>query len=602
MLEETFAAQDERFVDSLKQFDTDQYLATFVQKWLADQRPWARQQVFVYLTGSLNLPGHEVVFKRLYKHFRAAADHEVMAHFMVALDRMVRRQICTAWHYDWSNRTSWSTQAIRAIPNQSFRDIAGSTVTLNNDRGSATEYVLRDQRNKPTNMLFSHKTRNYLRRSVWRYFRLLSYRDPDAYLKAMGRALSLYRDDDFQTGENILDNWSLMHACYYHDENIQFTQSHTNIVDGKSLSNLSPRPYRPAIWGSDTGAQTLVKLLIDARSTLVRIWTIEFFKRAHVDALKQIKLSALIELMSRPDPNLQQFASSLFEEHPDLPTLTVEQWLSLLNETAPELLSVVCDAMRKHVSPDRLDNPQLIQLTCAQQVPVAAFGFELLQQRDKNSALSNQELALLADMQCTTETVNTTPWAMNRISASGDYDVDWVIDFFDALLRPTRNAAMTWLQDTDRQGHDDARLWARLIESPFDDVRIELVNLLERRVLPTTRRGTPKQSSATTDDVKDLDSVMAPVWVSVILGIHRGGRSKPKAMRQLSRQIIAHPDQAEQLLPVLAVALRSIRSPEQLEALATLVELAQHSPQLQTQIQNHFPELDLMVESAEVPQ
>ena len=85
---------------------------------------------------------------------------------------------------------------------------------------------------------------------------------------------------------------------------------------------------------------------------------------------------------------------------------------------------------------------------------------------------------------------------------------------------------------------------------------------------------------------------MLPVWVSVILDVHRGSRTKPKAIQQIRRQIESHPEQSTQLLPVLAVALRSIRPPEMRNALAAIVSLANHSSDLRTSIQQHFPEIE----------
>ena len=64
LLNEYFDGEDFRFVGLLMQFDAPKYLANFVEKWKRESRPWARDQIFTYLRGNLNLPGHEVVFKR----------------------------------------------------------------------------------------------------------------------------------------------------------------------------------------------------------------------------------------------------------------------------------------------------------------------------------------------------------------------------------------------------------------------------------------------------------------------------------------------------------------------------------------------------------
>ena len=48
---------------------------------------------------------------------------------------------------------------------------------------------------------------------------------------------------------------------------------------------------------------------------------------------------------------------------------------------------------------------------------------------------------------------------------------------------------------------------------------------------------------------------LAPVWCAVLLGVHRGGRQKLKAVRELADAIAREPEQAAGLLPVLAVAV-----------------------------------------------
>ena len=578
MLEEYFSSEHEDFVGLLKEFQSDKYLASFVMRWIADKREWTRQQVIEYVAGDLNLPGHEVVFKRLYKYHLAMNDHDILGAFMVALDRMVRRARVTSRRYNWQTRDSWTTESFRAKPNKSVKDVYGRTRT-HTHRGKDYTYPLPDIRNERDNVLFSHRTRNYLRRSVWRYFRHLSYRDPHAYVSAMGKALVRYKDEHLETGEAIIDNWSLMHACYFHHDAIDFSPTHTNVVEGRSLNELSARPYQPAAWQTDEAAGILVEILLEASSTLVRIWALELFKQYHSKSIGKIAIETLIRMMSSPDPNVQQFAAELFEEHPKLPTLTVAEWLSLLETSDPSLLSKLCQVMRKHVAEQRLNNEQLIQLACAQQDPVSTMGFDLIKARHASQPLNATELGRLSQCQCTTQANRIAIWSLNQISAS-DYDSDHVIDFFDALLRPTREAAMSWLAQEDSPGFNDAKLWAQLMESPFDDIRIELIELLEQR---TCRQQNPKYNESVT-----------PVWVSVIHGIHRGGRTKPKAIRQIGRKIRQQTDEADNLLPVLAVAFRSIRAPEMRSALTTVVQLANESPQMKAKVASHFPELEFV--------
>ena len=82
-------------------------------------------------------------------------------------------------------------------------------------------------------------------------------------------------------------------------------------------------------------------------------------------------------------------------------------------------------------------------------------------------------------------------------------------------------------------GYDDAALWSRLLETPYDDVRLRLVEELNKR--------TRKTEGPTALKRQDLSMV----WTTVLLGVHRGGRAKLKALRQISEAIAEHPDRAE---------------------------------------------------------
>ena len=92
MLEECFAAADDRFLDEWVKFHSPAILVPLMKRWLADDRPWARRQLTAYLKRDLNFSGHEVIVKRVYRHFEAARDHVMLGHFMVAFDRMVREK------------------------------------------------------------------------------------------------------------------------------------------------------------------------------------------------------------------------------------------------------------------------------------------------------------------------------------------------------------------------------------------------------------------------------------------------------------------------------------------------------------------------------
>jgi hypothetical protein len=83
------------------------------------------------------------------------------------------------------------------------------------------------------------------------------------------------------------------------------------------------------------------------------------------------------------------------------------------------------------------------------------------------------------------------------------------------------------------------------------------------------------------------------VWTSVLLGVHRGGRQKLRAVRQIATAVEREPQRAAALIPVLSVAVRSVRRPERREALAAVVTLCERRPAVSSLVATELPELRL---------
>jgi hypothetical protein len=355
---------------------------------------------------------------------------------------------------------------------------------------------------------------------------------------------------------------------------LTFTAAHTNLSPGQSLANLSAAPYRPEIWKTAEGATQLINLVGNGQSSLVRVWAMELLRRDHQQAISQIDMKILVSLLKHTDARVQEFASQLFRDHQGLASMTVSAWLEVVEQSDRSLLPMICDAMTKHVASARLENPQLLLLATAEPVPVAALGLRMLQERHQQRRLTPTEVAQLSRAQCAATAEEMTTWALRQLNSDENYSVDSVVEFFDGLLEPMRAAAMTWLEDSSSHGHDDAVLWSRLIETPFDDVRLRLVDCLQHRT--------------TLHDV-DVNS-LNHLWCSVLLGVHRGGRAKLKAMQQIQAAILRDSRHATKLLPVLSVAARSLRAPERRGAIAAMASLRNGNPELEAAIRSHLPE------------
>ncbi|HEY1111432.1 MAG TPA: hypothetical protein VGE76_22445, partial [Opitutaceae bacterium] len=157
------------------------------------------------------------------------------------------------------------------------------------------------------------------------------------------------------------------------------------------------------------------------------------------------------------------------------------------------------------------------------------------------------------------------------------YDVDVVSRFFDSLVLETREAAWTWLLSGEpaKAAYNDPVLWSRLAETPFDELKLKLIDHLAVRV------DTPALSA----------DKLAPVWCAVLLGVHRGGRQKVKAVHAIADAVAAAPESAGELLPVLAVAVRSVRGPEMRAGLGAVMSLLARRPELGEAVRARLPEL-----------
>jgi len=569
LAEEYFANEGDLFLETLRRVSQPKSLAALADRWKKDPRPWARNQILAYLAQPLNCPGHQPIIKRFFKHAEENKDHELMAAFLVAFDRHVRRQIRTKQRWDSRSRTAYEEEKL--VTPRDVIPLKPDRSARNPATGEVISFGVRTPRGAK---LFKYRTRYYLRRRAWRYFRWLGHRDPAAYLGAIVNALAAFEDTDLQRGENILDSWALMHACFGEHDALEFGATHIQLKDGRTLGELSPAPMFPAVWKRPEAAPNVLALVTHTRARLVRLWATQLFQREH--AAFAVPLETILALLEHEEADVQQFGAKLLESSSSLATLPVASWLKLLQTKNEEALQRICDAFGKHVSSDRLDLAQCVALACVRPVPVARLGQRYLKERVISSSVDREQIAELANTKCPAVAAELTAWALGILGKPENYSVEQVIRFFDSMVSETRMAAWTWLLN-DSPGLPDPSLWSRLAETPHDDLRLRVVDYLQR------------QTEVPGADPNQLESV----WRSVLLGVHRGGRQKAKAVQQIAHAIVENPARVESLLPVLAVAVRSVRGPEARAGLAAVVSVVEAQPQLAEAVRRFLPELRL---------
>lgn len=567
LAEECFAAEDVRFVEVLRGLAEPKGLAALTSRWLADPRPWARTQMLRYLNEPFDRPGHAVVVKRLFKHAETTNDAALMAAFLAAFDCLVRRVRRKVTNWDYASRSYFTEETLHTQRNWF--------------RGPRREYNYRTKQEtlvpqppRKTDRLFHYRTRYYLQRRAWRWFRRLGFQKPDAYVPAIAAALVRYTDEDFQKGENYLDSWGFMHACFGTHAAVEFSSFRAGFREGTGLADLTPAPAFPQLWFSQAGMREAITLAIQSGSRAVRTWAAKLLMLPGMLMAATPGYEELRRLLFAGNEEVQAAGIRLLENSADAPRWTIPQWLALL-EAPGAAADAVTALMQQHVRPDRLDAAQCLALAIARPVSVARMGCAFLQGKSLTEA-ETRSLSLAAKAQCAAVSPALTTWCLDKLATlPGDYDREPLSAFFDSLLEETRAAAWDWLTaHRDGAAWADPVLWSRLAETPFDDLRQRLVDEL------AIRSRTAAQSAA------DL----APVWTSVLLAVHRGSRSKPKAAQQVAAAIRADHAKADALLPVLAVAVRSLRAPEQRAGLAAIACLMEDEP-LTAAVQRHLPEV-----------
>lgn len=576
LVEECFVQGDAKFLEALRNFHVPEVLAAFAERWKKDPRPWARAQLLAYLDQPLDSQGHQPLVKRLFKDAEARRDDELMAAFLVAFDVMVRRERRRSWQWDRATRTSSEIEYL-ATPRNTLPG-APSTSTTEPKTGK-TVVAFKPLSAYRSGLLFTHRTRYYLRRRAWRYFRWLGYARPTDYPRVIAVALQRYRDVHLARGENILDSWALLNICYRDCDALEFDPVHIRLKDGRTLAELKAAPRFPTSWATPEALRLLLSLVSQARAHLVRMWAMELFQRVHQTVEIDLSADELLGLLDHDDERVQQFGAELFTAKTGLEKLPVATWLRLLSTKNLTALATLSAAFTRHVSGERLTLEQCLDLACAKPVPVARLGQGYLFVRTLASS-DFPALARLAEARCPAAAGELTEWALNLLGTRERYDVTAICRFFDSLCEETRSAAWAWLLSlSGSAGYNDPVLWSRLAETPFEDLRLKLIDQL------ALRAKTPELSA----------DQLAPVWCAVLLGVHRGGRQKLKAVREIAEAVARRPESASQLLPVLVVAVRSVRGPEMRAGLAAVMTLLEARPELVAAVRAGLPELQFQL-------
>jgi predicted DNA-binding WGR domain protein len=537
------AAEDERFLDEVLHFDGAKKLATLAKPWFEDARPFARRALLAYVDDGCDRPGHKALVKRVYKLAEGAKDGELIAHFMAAFDRLNRRALVK----------TWAGQALQNDP-------------------SVPDLLDEDDEHP----VFTRRTRRYLARRAYRYFRSMGYRDPAAYRRGVCAALALYRDEHLSTVGRLLSAWGLMHVLYGRSTVLDRRPSGIVLSEGRTLAELEPAPIFPSAW--EGAFEDLFDLLHRAQSRPVRAWTLALLRAKYQAELSALPLPRVKPLLLSRHEEAQVLGVDLLGKLRGLDGVALDEWLALLGAENLEVLAAVCERAEQHVSPSRLTLAQCLELAASPAAPLAELGLNLSKQKKVES---EADLGLWLRVAKAPVAAVRAAGARHCRMLLGELPFarsEHVRDLVDAPFVDARAEGLSSLRD--RFGAD-VSLWLALTESPYPDVR-SFVVAHARAFSSEADQGTLQR-----------------LFGTVMASVYGAGRDKRRVAREIAERLAEQPAEAPELLPLLSFTLRSVHAAERRLALSVLAQSAVRRPEVRSAVESMFPELRIAAEVSE---
>ncbi|MBI5547198.1 MAG: hypothetical protein HY901_25230 [Deltaproteobacteria bacterium] len=363
LLDELFQAGDENVLDEVRRCQDEEKLGALARPWLDDRRPSLRRALLRYVDEGCAWPFHRALVKRLFKLAEDANDDEAMAHFMAAFDRFTNRKLGSRYRFELKSRR-----------------LVEETALVHSRDVPAFQPQTAQHRPRMAGLVFSRHTREYLKRRAFRYFRHLGLRDPPRFRAAMAIALPLYQDKDLQDPAQLLEAWSLCHVLFGRSPVLRRVPGGVRLAEDHKLTELEPAPMFEDVWWE--GFDELLGIFERAGSRTVRSASLSLLRKHHADRLAGLPVARLRSSVVE----VQSLGAELLESATGLDALPIGEWLELLKLESATVLPVICDLVRRHVAPDRLDLAQCVELACSGAAPAAQLGLAWAQSKQVGAA------------------------------------------------------------------------------------------------------------------------------------------------------------------------------------------------------------------------
>ena len=124
---------------------------------------------------------------------------------------------------------------------------------------------------------------------------------------------------------------------------------------------------------------------------------------------------------------------------------------------------------------------QAVRLACSRPLPVARLGLTWLRSKQPATAEDCGWLLTLGEAEAESLRPEAVAWARTVLGNSPHFQVTWVLEWLDSRHADVRKEGWTWFINEPR-ACQDVSMWQRLLESPYDDLRLRLVRVLEEHV------------------------------------------------------------------------------------------------------------------------